>query len=496
MCFNNDGSMRSKRIMGLLVGGLLLFFVISCSPFAPKVRTAPAGELPETFALYVPGPEKPDQWWEAFNAPQLNALIEEALSGSFTLREAWARLSQARALAVKAGADLYPGLEITSGASSSRMRSEKSVGGRSTSSSESYSLGLAAGYELDLWGRIRSEQEAAILDATATREDLNAAAMTLAAGVTEAWIGIIAKQMERDILDRQLDINRTYLELVELRFRKAMASALDVYQQRQIVEKVKAEVPLVEKEEQLLRHRLALLLGKLPRTELAITARMLPEPAPIPDTGLPVELLAARPDVRAAGLRLRAADWQVAAARANRLPRINLSASSQYASSAIDALFHNWIVSLAASLTAPLLDGNRRKAEVDRTVAVVEEHVSVYQRTVYTAIKEVEDALVSEEKELRHIEALNAEMESAQRALTEAREQYLKGLKDYLPVLTQLLKVQELEITLLKRKQNLLTNRISLYRALGGTWTERLRDRAGIDRDSIVAVDNTHTGER
>jgi outer membrane protein TolC len=130
----------------------------------------------------------------------------------------------------------------------------------------------------------------------------------------------------------------------------------------------------------------------------------------------------------------------------------------------------NWIIGLAANLTAPILDGNRRKAEVDRQLALADENLASYRSTVLTAIKEVEDALISETKQREHIEALEREIEAAKNALNEARERYRKGLNEYLPVLTQLLTVQNLEIDLIQKKTQLLLNRISLHRALGGTW--------------------------
>ena len=466
--------MKHQGLKTLLLIIVTVSFISSCSPFRPPVRTSPAGEVPLTFSLYPSGPERSERWWEEFNDEDLSSLIEEALSGSFTLKEAWARLRQAKALAVQSGADLYPDLSVTSGSSYKRQRSGSTSGSRTTIATETYSLGLTSSYELDLWGRIRSEQEAKILDATATREDLNAAAMTLAAEVAENWINIISQRMQKQVLNKQLDINKTYLELIELRYRKSMVSALDVYQQRQVVEQVKAQVPLVEEQEQLLAHKLTLLLGKPPRTALAISRSTLPEPFAIPKTGLPADLLASRPDVRAAGLKLRSADWQVAAARANRLPNISLTASAAYQTPKIDLLFHTWLINLAANLTAPLIDGGRRAAEVDRARAVVDENLSAYRRTVYTAIKEVEDALVSEEKKLQHIAALKAEITAAGRALDEARERYLKGIDNYLPVLTQILKVQALAVDLIKRQAELLIARVELHRSLGGTWTNRL----------------------
>lgn len=451
---------------------VILLLVVSCSPFKPRVRQSPAGELPATFSLYTAESEPGKRWWEEFNDPELNALIIEMLSENLTLKETWARLNQVRALAVQAGAALYPDLTGTAGASYTRQRSGN--GSRKTVSNDNYFLGAVSSYELDLWGRVRSGQKSALLEASAAREDVDAAAMTLAAEVAQRWVNIIAQGMQKRLLEHQLQTNLTFLELIELRFHMSMVSVLDVYQQKQVVEDIRAEIPMVEAREQLLRHELALLLGKPPQTFLNISRKKLPKPIGIPATGLPADLLSARPDLRAAGMRLWAADWQVAAARADRLPAINLTAQARYGEADVDVLFDNWLLSLAGNLTAPIFDGKRRAAEVDRSLAVVDEKISVYRQIVLTAIKEVEDALVSESKQREHINGLEKVTATARKALKEAGNRYRKGLNDYLPVLTQLLKVQELERNLIQQQANLLGFRISLYRALGGTWTESL----------------------
>ena len=254
----------------------------------------------------------------------------------------------------------------------------------------------------------------------------------------------------------------------------SMVSALDVYQQKQLVEDIRAEIPLVEAEEQVLMHELALLLGKPPGTSLKISREDLPEPAEIPATGLPADLLSSRPDLRRAGMRLKAADWQVAEARANRLPAISLTAKAQYGKGDVDVLFDNWLLSLAGNLTAPIFDGGRRSAEVDRRQAIADENLSAYRQAVLTAIKEVEDALVNEVKQREHIRALETVLSTARKALEQAGIRYRNGVTDYLPVLTQLLSVQGLERNLIRQRANLLNARISLHRSLGGTWTDSL----------------------
>ena len=103
---------------------LIMGTLWACNPFRPQIRKSPQGQIPQTFSLYTPGPERPDKWWEEFNDPELNALIEKALSGNFTLKLAWARLNQTKALSVQAGSALYPELTVTAGASRVRQRTE------------------------------------------------------------------------------------------------------------------------------------------------------------------------------------------------------------------------------------------------------------------------------------------------------------------------------------------------------------------------------------
>ena len=453
---------------------LMVLCLVSCSAFTPRARISPEGDLPETFSLYTQEPDPAGRWWEEFGDPELTAMVDLALSGNFTIREAWSRLAQARARAVQAGAARYPDLAATAGATRSRTRA--GTASRNSRTEREYSLGVAGGYELDLWGRVRSEREAAELETTATREDLNSAAVTLASEIAVRWVEIVSLKMQQRLLAQQLETNLTYLELIELRFRRAMVSALDVYQQKQVVENVRAEIPLVEGREQLLRHELSLLMGRPPRACPPVTRAELPEPSPVPSTGIPADLLAARPDLRAAGLRLRAADRQVSVARAKRLPDISLSANAVYGADQLNSLFETWVVSLAENLTAPLFDAGRRKAEVERAGAAAEEALAGYRSAVLNAVKEVEDALVTEATQREHIRGLAKVISAARRALEEAGVRYRNGLNEYLPVLTQLRTVQELERDLIQQRRDMLIARIGLYRALGGTWPESLAE--------------------
>ncbi len=405
--------------------------------------------------------------------PELNHLIQEALSDNFSLQKAWARFDQMRASAARSGSYLYPEINIVSDYTHTYQKTDI-LSHTERSSVDNYSLGIASSYEIDLWGRIRSYRTAAELDAAAAREDLNSAAMTLAAEVTIHWLNIISQNMQKNLLEKQLQTNKFILELIELRYRKSLASALDVFQQRQILYKIEAAIPLIDAKKNVLMHELALLLGKSPYYFDDIKTVSLPITGNLPNTGVPSDLLANRPDVRSSGLRLKASDWQISAARADRLPAIRLTARASYGAEDINSLFDNWIRNLAASLTGPVFDGRRRAAEVDRVMAVAEERLAEYKYTVLNAVKEVENALVQEKMQKKHISALELQLDTAGKAMAEASERYKKGIIDYLPVLTEILAVQRLEQELIIQRTILVVYRVNLYRALGGDWTDKL----------------------
>ena len=464
----------SRSFQRFLFIVFLVQVLSSCTPFAPAARLGQEeAAAPESFSIKETVMDPGQRWWETFDDNQLNSFIDEAFSGNQTLASYWARLEKAQAQARKSGADLWPSLSGDGSVSHSRSRTDDGSSA-TTSENQNYSIGLVAGYEVDLWGRIRASRESAYRSAAASREDLNAAAITVAAEVTQRWVGILSQKFQKQLLQQQLSTNEIYLDLVDLRFRKSLASALDVLQQKQLVEKIKAQMPLVEMQERILKNQLAVLLGRMPNELSDIARKKLPVLAAPPAAGLPVQLLQNRPDIVGALKRLEAADQDLAAARADRLPGLRLSGSGSYDSHDLDQLFDNWIVNLAAALTAPIFDGSRRKAEVDINQAAVQQQLAEYRQVVLLAVREVEDALITETKTREHIGALNNQLQAAKNALNEARSRYVNGLNDYLPVLTQLLSVHGLENDLIQRQTDLLLARISLYRAIGGSWADDL----------------------
>lgn len=442
--------------------GITFLLLAACTP----VATHQASTVQPQGNFSASGQEQlPDQWWLTFEDQNLNHLITQALANNLTLQSAWDRLDRARALARKADADLFPQLSGEAGASSTRSRTNFG-----TDSSQRYNLGLAASYEVDLWGRIRSTSEAAELDAQASEEYLLTAALTLSAQVATTWFQLLEQRGQIEILKQQQHTYEQGLELISLQFRTGQIGIADLLQQRQLVESRRGEQALAIGRAQVLQNQLAVLLGTAPDQAPEITASELGKLPPLPATGLQSHLLERRPDVRAAWLQLQAADQRVAAAVADRFPRLSLTGRASTTDEQIEDLFDDWLASLAANLLAPLIDGGRRLAEVERSQAVATENFHIYGQRVLEALTEVEDTLTQEQRLKEYLISVNRQLELAERSFARIRDRYLNGAEDYQRVLGALLSIQLLQRSQLLAQRELFVNRVNLCRALAGGW--------------------------
>ncbi len=458
----------------------------------PELPTA----LPEAFVAAPSADQEsagittPDRWWEAFGDPTLDRLIGQALDDNLDLARAWTRLAQLRAVERGAEAAYLP--QISAEAGVARSRNVFFVGepiGRIENINNQLSLGVGASYELDVWGRVSATESAVETDVAATRQDIEALAMTLTGEVADTYLAIVGERALLDLLAAQEEVSAKLVELVELRFGQGLTSgALEVYQQRQQLTALQAQRPQVEARLAVLEHRLALALGKTPGSVDLGDVRTLPALPPPPELGMPSELLGKRPDVRAALLRIVAADHRVGAAIASRYPALSLSARTGFQAFEIESFFDSWVWSLAANVVAPIFDGGRRSAEVDRAKAAMEELVHGYGQVVLNAFVEVHSALVQQAQQRAHLGKLDAQLEIAQTSLDEAQLRYTHGLATYLNVLTALNGLQRAQQAKLAAERQLLSYRVQLYRALGGSWTADLGP--GADKASAPGSDD------
>ncbi|MDY0000387.1 MAG: TolC family protein [Polyangia bacterium] len=432
--------------------------MVACAS-SPRQVSSPA-KLPARFTS-SDGPRLPDRWWESFDDQDLNRLVKEALEASFTLRQAWDRLAQAKALARKVGAGMLPDLDAQAGAKAGWSKQGAALG---------WNVGLVATYEVDLWGRVRSERAAERFAVLATREDLSTAAISLSAEVTLCWFQLLERRAQLSLLRAQRELSVQVLDGVMLRFGVGQASAADVLQQRQSVESLAGDESGVRGQIGVLENQLAVLLGKAPGTFVAPVRDSLPSLGPLPGAGVPAALLARRPDVRGALRRVEEADQRVGAALADRWPRLSLSATIGASGTYGPPALWTWLANLAANLVAPLFDGGSRRAEVERVRAKASEALNKYAQVVLTAIKEVEDALGRERESTRQVESLERQLRLSGQVVGQLRAAYLQGAEEYPRVLDVLIRHQLLERALLAARRERLEHRVALCRGLAGAF--------------------------
>lgn len=422
----------------------------SLLPLTPPDRFSYSGEQ-----------ELPERWWTSFEDNRLNGLIAQALDSNFSLLATWQRFRAAEAVVDRESSYLLPDVEAFFSAGRSYPEPDFRGG-------ENQQLGLAAAYEVDLWGRIRSRVQAERYRTEASRLDYRAAAVSLSAEITLTWYRLLAAGRQLALTQEQVETNENILKLIIARFGSGQIRGVDILRQKQLTEATREQQIVTELQIRVLENQLAVLLGTSPSEEIAYDPDSLPALPPLPQTGIPTELVQRRPDVQAAYYTLLSADQEVASAISARYPRLSFNVSSSARSNEVDDIFKNWAYSIGANLLAPLFYGGRLNAEVDRTKAVEQQFLYEYGQTVLVAFREVEDALVQERKQQARMQVLEEQVTLAQQAYEQIRVQYFNGLSDYLEVLTAINQEQQLQRDLIAARLTLLEYRIALYRALAG----------------------------
>ncbi|MCW7752688.1 efflux transporter outer membrane subunit [Desulfobotulus sp. H1] len=453
---------------------VLLSFFFGCTARQyPTPEGLPEG-LPAAYEVEVLDEGASVQgWWELFGDRELVFLVEEALRRNYDIREAFARLEAAAADFGSVRAGELPDLTMTGEVGQQRTRNSETG---QTRSSERYNTFLAASYEVDLWGRVAAASAAEGERFRASREDLESAAMTVAATVAEVWVARKQTLAHIDLVRVQLEEEKALLSIEEARFVSGMSSALDVLRQKETVLATTARLPDLKAELRLQQHRLALLTGRAAsgfRVGEDVSGDALVT-VPLPATGLPLELLEQRPDIRAAHARLVASGWDLEATKALRLPKLTLSARAGLTAAGMSLLGEGWLLDAAADMALPLFDGGRRRANIDRSGAIVRERVAVFERTVMTAVKEVEDALAREERQEALVRETSLRLDAARITLEEAMRRYHWGDNNFDAVLTARTRIRDLEERIVEQQASRIQARIALYRALGGQWWQHL----------------------
>lgn len=433
-------------------------------------------ELPQT-GVRVESPDAPSlaAWWTTLNDPQLNELIERALAENKTVKQAYARVVQARAQRAIAGSGFWP--NINASADASRRESEGNFNERGevvSTVGETYSTGFSASWELDLFGGQRRSYEAATAQLAATEADLRDVMVVLLGDVALSYVGVRTAQSRLDFAERNLESQREALDITRWRAQAGLTTVLDVEQANTNYEQTRAQIPLLESSLVQNMNRLAVLTGQTPG---ALKAALEPrKPIPIAPVdivaGVPADVLRRRPDIRSAERQLAAQTAQVGVATAALYPSLSLNGSISWQSlTASDVLdgFRNERSGISLSL--PLFNGGALRQQIKVQNALVDQALAVYEATVLAAYEEVENALDAWTSEQRRHQSLLEAVASARRARELALVQYNSGLVDFESVLTSDRQLISLEDSLAVSDGEMTSNLIRLYKALGGGWS-------------------------
>jgi len=460
--------------VGLLVGLTAMAGCTSGPNFRPPDPCVPAGWAGVTPARGESSTEGDlTQWWTAFKDPTLTSLVERAVQSNLDLRVAQARIRQARASRGIAGAGVGPTVDATG----SYRRSQSpgvSTSGKSQAGPtvNQYQAGFDAGWELDFFGGVHRDIEAADADLRAAVETHREVLVTLAADVARNYIDLRGFQQRIAIARRNLESQRHTVELTRQRFQGGFVGALDVANGDALVATTAAEVPMVEASARQAIYSLSVLLGQKPGAliqELA-PASAIPTGAPLVPVGVPSDLIRRRPDVRRAEANIHAATARIGVAAADLFPKFSItgSAGSQSANSntLLDPVSRFW--SLGPSVSWPLFNMGRNRSAVGLQKALQEESVITYRQTVLAALQEVENALIVSEKEQEHRQALVDAVAANRKAVDLSTRLYTEGQTDFLNVLTAQRSLFASEDALVQSTGAVSTDLVALYKALGG----------------------------
>lgn len=454
---------------------LLLIPLAGCAVGPDYVRrdpAAPATWANATAANAAAQTEDISRWWQRLNDPLLTALVEEALRNSHDLRSAQARLRESRARLDLADANRFPALQASLGGS--RSRSSAATGSGTTGNL--FDAGLDASWELDLFGAQRRAQEAAAADADATLANLHNTQVSLAAEVALNYVQLRSYQARLHIARDNLAAQGETLQITEWRAQAGLATSLEVEQARSNLSQTQASIPALATSLTKAENRLAILLGKFPAAlhdQLSVPAAL---PA-LPDEialAIPADTLRQRPDVQAAERKVAAETARIGQESAALYPGFALSGSLGWRALTFGALgtAETLTRSVSASIAQTIFDGGRIRSRIDAQNAVQEQAVIAYEKAVLTALEEVENALAAYANGRERQAALQVAASSARNAALLARQRYQGGLIDFQSVL-------DTERTRLSSEDNLasagmdeLSALISLYKALGGGWSD------------------------
>ncbi len=464
------------KYLSIFLFAFLLFE--GCLKMGPDFHSPDTGiQIPDT---YQHGPHdnmeftSNDKWWNVFNNPELNRAVEDALKYNLDIRKSTARILEIQSLFIQTRADRFPVLNFEGKA---KRESRPIIGilptGSFTVKTDTHTLSLPASFELDLWGRLARTEETALANLLQAEENRETVVQSIVAETTNLYLQAEALERRIGITKESIKNYRESFALVERRYNRGLSSILDLKQASRTLAQAEAALPSLRQELGITQQKMAVLMGKYPKTQ---SPQIQPENYfkildPVPP-GLPSELLLQRPDIKAAEAVLKGLNARIGVAKASRFPRITLTGSFGYTSEELNLLFkeESELWSIAAGIAQPLFDAGKLKAGQRAAEARYEQGLAEYAKTVLTALSEVEAALLTRKEQVERRNRMLTFLSEARAVQDVAQTRYDRGLTDYLTVLESQRTRFQAEENLVLVDLAILTNRVSLHRALGTGW--------------------------
>ena len=442
----------------------------STGPEYARPATTPAAAGPFVAAsspAVQPLAPVPDNWWRLYDDPVLDGLIADALAHNTDVRSAVARLARARAALREVKVDRLP----QSGVSASATRGRDPGISNATTS---FDAGLEIAYEVDLFGRVRRGVEAARGDVAAAESDADAVRVAIVSDTARAYADASSAAERLSVAEHIVELLSRSLDLTQKQVEIGQTTRLDTARIAALRNQRQAEIPALAAERDNALFRLATLTGRAPaelpsRAGARTTSLKLDRPIPVGDGS---QLLARRPDVRAAERRLAAATARIGVATAELYPQVTLGGSIGSSANSISNLFSNPIGFLLGPLISwSFSDHARGRARVAGAEASTQEALAEFDGTVLRSLQETETALSAYANSLRRREALRAARNEAEVAARIVRAQQREGQVDSLSLLDAERTFAEAEAELANVNGQIATAQIDLFRALGGGWS-------------------------
>lgn len=464
MTFQTLDPNRSRTALTVLLPALLL---AGCKMGPDYVQ--PPVPQPETYRQPAPSGESIANvdWWDLFQDPVLQGLIGIALEENRDLRVALARIAEARAQAGFAKADLYPRVDIAAGADLAEARTDEGDG----VPTRDVFLAADVSYEVDLWGRIRRANEAAVQELLATEEAYRSVTITLVSDVASLYLSLLDLDNRLDIARRTVDARRESYEIMRIRHEAGMINEVDLNQSEILLADAEASVEVFLRSRVQTENAISVLLGSTPeeiQRGLSLAEQVFPPEIPV---GLPSELIQRRPDILQAERRLAAQTARIGVAEALKFPSLRLTGTAGVSSDLTDGGLTTGFLGLGASLLAPIFNAGKNQRRVEIEVARTEQLLNQYEQTILTAFREVEDAIVATYTYRSEHEARQRQVEAATNAANLSWVRYEGGMTSYLEVLDLQRSQFSAELQASAALQQQLASVVELYKALGGGWS-------------------------